>query len=88
MITLTKLAMIEEAEGFLHTIGFLPCRVRMHGSIARIEILKDDVTKLLAMLDLLVRTFKAIGFTYVALDLEGYRTGSMDEVLARGDQKP
>jgi uncharacterized protein len=85
-ITPTKLAMIEEGEEFLHTSGFSQCRVRMHDSIARIEVVKDDVTKLLAMQDLLVKSFKTIGFTYVTLDLEGYRSGSMDEVLTRGEQ--
>jgi uncharacterized protein len=80
-ITPTKLAMVEEAEAFLHTSGFSQCRVRVHGSIARIEVVKNDFTKLLAMQDSLVKTFKTIGFSYVTLDLEGYRSGSMDDVL-------
>jgi uncharacterized protein len=86
-ITPTKLAMVEEAEAFLHTSGFLQCRVRMHGNIARIELVKGDLPKLLAMQDRLVKSFKTIGFTYVTLDLEGYRSGSMDEVLTRGEQQ-
>ncbi|MCX6683451.1 MAG: ATP-dependent sacrificial sulfur transferase LarE [Methanoregula sp.] len=86
-ITTTKLTMIEEAEVFLHTNGFSQCRVRMHGNIARIEVVNDDVPKLLAIQDSLVRAFKTIGFTYVTLDLEGYRSGSMDEVLTRGEQQ-
>lgn len=86
-ITPTKLAMVEEGEEFLHTCGFSQCRVRMHGSIARIEVVKEDVTKILAMQDSLVKTFKTIGFTYVTLDLGGYRSGSMDEVLTRGEQQ-
>jgi pyridinium-3,5-biscarboxylic acid mononucleotide sulfurtransferase len=83
-ITPRKLAMIEEGEEFLHTSGFSQCRVRMHGDIARIEVMDTDVPKLLAVRESLVKTFKTIGFVYIALDLEGYRSGSMDEVLPRG----
>ena len=80
-ITHEKLTMVEEAEAYLHAQGFSQYRVRMHGSIARIEVLKEDICPLIAMLDELVKTFKKIGFSYVTLDLEGYRSGSMDEVL-------
>jgi uncharacterized protein len=83
-ITTTKLAMVEKGEEFLHASGFSQCRVRMHGNIARIEVVNDDIPKLLAVQESLVKTFKTIGFTYVTLDLEGYRSGSMDEVLTRG----
>jgi uncharacterized protein len=86
-ITNTKLMMIEEAEAFLHTNGFSQYRVRMHGNIARIEVVNDDFHKLLAIRDNIMKTFKTIGFTYVTLDLEGYRSGSMDEVLTRGKQQ-
>ena len=83
-ITHKKLAMIEEAEAFLHASGISQCRVRMHGEIARIEVLREEVPKLLALQDGLAKTFRTIGFTYVTLDLEGYRSGSMDEVLTTG----
>jgi len=83
-ITAEKLAMIEEAEEFLHTSGFSPCRVRVHGGIARIEVGSENLLKLLAMQERLVKTFKTMGFAYVTLDLEGYRSGSMDEVLTTG----
>jgi uncharacterized protein len=56
----------------------------MHGDSARIEIMNNDVPKLLALRESLVKTFKTIGFVYITLDLEGYRTGSMDEVLPKG----
>jgi uncharacterized protein len=85
-ITYKKLAMIEEAEAFLHTRGFSTCRVRLHGVVARIEVVNHEAQKLLAMQDTLVETFKTIGFTYVTLDLEGYRSGSMDEVLPQQEQ--
>ena len=83
-ITIAKLAMIEKGEEFLHASGFTPCRVRMHKNIARIEVVPDDVSKLLAIQECLVKTFKKIGFTYITLDLEGFRSGSMDEVLTKG----
>lgn len=83
-ITPEKLAMIEKAETFLHTSGFSQCRVRMHGGIARIEVLNDELPKLLAIQEKLAKTFRVIGFAYVTLDLEGYRSGSMDEVLTTG----
>ena len=82
-ITNKKLALIEEAETFLRTSGFSQCRVRLHGEIARIEAVQDEIPKLLAMQDQLVKALKTIGFTYVTLDLEGYRSGSMDEVLTK-----
>jgi pyridinium-3,5-biscarboxylic acid mononucleotide sulfurtransferase len=83
-ITPKKLAMIEKGEEFLHASGFSQCRVRMHGDIARIEVMDTDVPKLLAIRESLVKTFKIIGFVYITLDFEGYRSGSMDEVLTRG----
>jgi len=83
-ITPKKLAMIEEGEEFLHASGFSQCRVRMHGNIARIEVMNTDIPKLLVLQESLVKTFKAIGFVYITLDLEGYRTGSMDEVVTKG----
>ena len=83
-ITTKKLAMIEMGEEFLHASGLSQCRVRMHGDIGRIEVMNIDVPKLLALRESLVKTFKTIGFAYITLDLEGYRTGSMDEVLTKG----
>jgi len=82
-ITTKKLAMIEQGEEFLHASGFSQCRVRVHGNIARIEVMNTDVPKLLVMRESLVKTFKAIGFDYITLDLEGYRSGSLDEVLTK-----
>lgn len=80
-ITSGKLGMIEEAEAFLHRHGFVQIRVRMHDTIARIESPPENMEKILAMRKDIVDTFKTLGFSYVALDLEGYRSGSMDEVL-------
>jgi uncharacterized protein len=80
-ITLNKLRMIEKAEAFLSAQGFSQLRVRVHGPVARIEVLPKDIQKIVAIREEIVPSFKAIGFSYITLDLEGYRSGSMDEVL-------
>jgi uncharacterized protein len=80
-ITREKLRMIEEAEEFLAARGFGQLRVRLHGTIARIEVPKEVMRKMLDMQPAVVKKLKSIGFSYVTLDLEGYRSGSMDEVL-------
>jgi uncharacterized protein len=82
-ITAEKLKMIEEAERFLLERGVRQCRVRHHGSVARVElessgigmIMRDDVR------EAVVRKFREIGFLHIALDLEGYVSGSMNRVL-------
>lgn len=82
-ITQEKLSAIDRSEHFLHTLGFRVCRVRHHGELARIEIATDELPKALNP-ELIARinpAFKEFGFKYVTLDLEGYRTGSMNEVL-------
>jgi uncharacterized protein len=80
-ITREKLRMIEEAEVFLTGQGFGQVRVRLHGTIARIEVHEEEMEKILDMRPAVVRKLRSIGFSYVTLDLEGYRSGSMDEVL-------
>ncbi|WP_394339495.1 ATP-dependent sacrificial sulfur transferase LarE [Methanoregula sp.] len=82
VITGEKLHMVEEAEAFLHKKGFRQVRVRVHGTIARIEVPKEEMHALLDMHAAVAGTLSALGFSYVTLDLEGYRSGSMDEVLA------
>jgi len=84
-ITKEKLAMIEEAEEFLKAKGFDQVRVRMHGRTARIEVTQGDVARLAApgMSIAVAKKVKSLGFAYVSLDLEGYRTGSLNEVLGR-----
>ena len=80
-ITGEKLHMIEEAEAFLHRNGFRQVRIRIHGKIARIEVPKSEMNAVLDMQADVTKTLHGLGFSYVTLDLEGYRTGSMDEVL-------
>ena len=84
-ITAEKLHMIERAEQFLIGHGFLQERVRMHGMMARIEVAPEEIEKIAAekMRRAIIEEFVKIGFSYVALDLKGYRTGSMNEVLQK-----
>lgn len=84
-ITAEKLHMVEEAEGLLLELGFTQMRVRVHGQMARIEALPRDFGRLLedAVRKKVVSTLKDLGFSYVSLDLEGYRMGSMNEVIGR-----
>ena len=76
--------MVERAEELLREKGFRQFRVRIHGTIARIELLPEDISRMLdeKLRNEIVDKLKRYGFTYVSLDLEGYRTGSMNEVLA------
>ena len=81
-ITADKLAQVEAAENVLWKSGFRQFRVRHHGEIARIEVLPDDMARLLEQRESIVDGLRQLGFNYVSLDLQGYRTGSMNEVLA------
>lgn len=84
-ITKDKLAMVDKAEQLLLDMGFHQVRVRIHGTMARIEVLPDEFTKLMQpdIREKIVTNFKQYGFTYVTMDLQGYRTGSMNETLDR-----
>ena len=81
-ITQEVLYRVEQAERLLHGLGFTACRVRDHGNIARVEVPAEDVERASALRREIVGPLKALGYTYVTLDLEGFRSGSMDEVLA------
>jgi len=79
-ITIESLTMIEEAENALIDLGFTACRVRHHGDLARIELVKNDFEKMMneKTRDLLVGKIKKAGYLYVSMDLEGYIQGSMN----------
>lgn len=81
-LTAQKLAAVETAEEILLSAGFKQMRVRVHGNIARIEILPEQFSKLLSLREEISARLKTLGFDYVTLDLQGYRTGSMN--LNRG----
>jgi len=80
-ITPDGLAMVEEAEEYLKSRGFGQLRVRSHGRMARIELLNQDMARAMNCRDEIVKMLKSIGFDYVALDLQGFRSGSMNEVI-------
>ena len=78
-----KLSMVDRAEQLLLDLDFHQVRVRIHDKLARIEILPEEFSRLLddSVRNTIYDTLKSLGFTYVTLDLAGYRTGSMNEVL-------
>lgn len=80
-ITREKLRMVEEAEAFLAGFCIGQVRVRLHGNLARIEVHKGDWKKILDQQPAITAKLRSLGFAYVTLDLEGYRSGSMDEIL-------
>ena len=82
-VTPEKLRIIERAESVLHRLGFRGCRVRHHGEIARLELAEDQMALALdpEIRQSLVRELKAIGYRYISLDLQGYRSGSLNEGL-------
>ena len=83
-IDIEKLKMIERAEELLLEMNFRQVRVRIHGNIARIEIMPEDFARIIQddIRTKIYDSLKALGFSYVTLDLRGYRTGSMNETLS------
>jgi len=79
-ITPEGLKRVEAAEEFLHGVGFSGFRVRMHGDIARIEVSASDIDRVASsgMREKIVAALKELGFKYITLDLEGFRSGSMN----------
>lgn len=82
-VTAENLAQVERAEEALHALGFMRVRVRHHGDLARIEIAREDLARALtlAMFDAMTDALRSIGFVYITLDTQGYRSGSMNDVL-------
>jgi pyridinium-3,5-biscarboxylic acid mononucleotide sulfurtransferase len=82
-VTKETLDSIEKAEEVLFTMGFRQFRVRHHGELARIEIARDEMTRMFApeMFERANAALKRLGYKYVTLDLEGYRSGSMNALL-------
>lgn len=82
-ITKEKLYMVEQAEQLLMDMGLKQMRVRIHGTIARIEVLPEEFDVLTKQdnCDRIVRCFREYGFSYITMDLQGYRTGSMNETI-------
>ncbi|MGH9438270.1 MAG: ATP-dependent sacrificial sulfur transferase LarE, partial [Terriglobia bacterium] len=84
-VTPERLAVIEQAEERVRELGFNQFRVRHHGNLARLEIAPEELPRALdpEMAHRFVQIFKSLGFTYVTLDLEGYRRGSLNTHLAK-----
>lgn len=80
-ITLEKLKQIEKAEDILRDFGLSQFRVRHHGEMARIEVLPEEFQQILDNRRTIIERLKALGYIYITLDLMGYRTGAMNEVL-------
>lgn len=86
-ITPAKLDRLEKAEAFIRDLGFIKFRVRDHSNIARIELMPEDFMAFIEKRDQVIKEFKNLGFSYVTLDLEGFRSGSMDEGLSEEEKK-
>jgi len=86
-VTREALSVVEQGEDALRQLGFRQFRVRHHGDIVRIEIAKDELPRALdpAMAAEFTRIFRALGFKFVTLDLEGFRSGSMNTLLSADD---
>ncbi len=83
-ITPEKMAMVEQAEDFLTGLGFVQCRVRMHGNLARVELLFDEIPVMMEQgrYEQVQRRLGELGFSYVTLDLKGFESGSMNRELS------
>jgi pyridinium-3,5-biscarboxylic acid mononucleotide sulfurtransferase len=90
VVTIGKLSMVDKAEMALKQLGFRQVRVRHHGDIARIEVAEDEMSRALnpEMAQRMSAALKSLGFKYIALDLEGYRTGSLNEGLTGEMSRP
>ena len=86
-VTIKRLTTIERGEEIMREFGFREFRVRHHDELVRLEIAPAELDRALAreVVDELARRFRALGFRYVTLDLHGYRTGAMNEVLKKSD---
>ncbi|HWZ51000.1 MAG TPA: ATP-dependent sacrificial sulfur transferase LarE [Granulicella sp.] len=89
-VTRENLSQVELAEEALRALGFRQLRVRHHGDLARIEIARDELPSALSLdtLDRITAALKPLGFLYVTLDTQGYRSGSMNDILPLTEIKP
>jgi uncharacterized protein len=85
-ITRENLGQVERAEDFLRDLGISQLRVRHHGEVARIEVTPPEFYLVLNNRDWIVKEFRMLGFSFVTLDLQGYRSGSMEEPIRKKDR--
>jgi uncharacterized protein len=83
-ITAEKLSQVARGEAFLNQAGFRACRLRHHGTIARLEVPPAEIPALLAQSAEVLKALKGLGFAYVTVDLQGLRSGSMHEAAGKG----
>lgn len=88
-VTEARLKQIDEAEDFLRTFGLVEFRVRHHDTIARIEVHPEDFDKVMARpaRSQIIEKLKSLGFKYVTVDLQGFRSGSLNETLSNSEKK-
>lgn len=88
-VTSERLGLVERGEAALRDLGFRQFRVRLHETLARVEIAPDELPRAMSpeVAAAIAARLKAAGFTYVALDLEGYRQGSLNEILPRSNAR-
>jgi uncharacterized protein len=82
-ITAGLLKRIDQAEAYLNSLGLRQVRLRHYGRLCRIEVDKNDLPRLLGRRQKIVKRLKSLGYNYATVDLEGYRTGSLNEVISR-----
>ena len=80
-ITGNLLKRIDQAETYLNRLGFKQVRLRHHNNLCRIEVDKSDIRRLLNKRQVIIKRLKNLGYNYITVDLEGYRTGSLNEVI-------
>jgi len=83
-----KMEKLEKGENFLRNLGFYNVRIRLHDDIARIEVDDNDMDKFMGLRNTVISKIKALGFNYVTVDLEGFRSGSMDyKIVTNKEEK-
>ena len=83
-VTAERLERVEQAEYALKDLGFTQCRVRDHDTLARIEVPAKELPDALRLREAITMSLKAVGYVFVALDLRGFRSGSMNEMRTAG----
>jgi uncharacterized protein len=88
-ITEQKLKQVEDAEEFLKILGFVEFRLRHHDKVARIEVRKSDIAKIIEepVRQKVVEKLKSLGFKFITIDLEGFRSGSLNELLSEEEKR-
>lgn len=86
VITVEKLGMVDRAERLLREMGLRQLRVRHHGNLARIEVASGDMARVLELAPQISAALRAVGYAYITMDLQGFRSGALNEVLSPEDR--